>query len=209
MNRRKFIAAASCSAALVQSTLTVAASSEYTSGTRWIPTKTTLTQPHFYYVAGGISVFVPPEFVAQHGHVYAPIAMTVAPLHDHTDILRGFVLGSNHPLDVLFILADALEGGIALVHDMSSGVTVPQVKLVKINDGNSGSRTFFLSDDFGGTRIFHLTRLDFLSAVCVRHSNYALERSMNALSRRAAGARRDFTPAARWPRIARPAQRGR
>ena len=32
---------------------------------------------------------------------------------------------------------------------------------------------------------------------------------MTALSEPAAGARRDFTPAARTPRLARPAQRGR
>jgi hypothetical protein len=40
-------------------------------------------------------------------------------------------------------------------------------------------------------------------------SNYALERSVRGLCERTAGARRDFTPAARWPRVARPAQRGR
>jgi hypothetical protein len=39
--------------------------------------------------------------------------------------------------------------------------------------------------------------------------NYALERSVKALSKRSAGARRDFTPAARWYGFARPAQRGR
>jgi hypothetical protein len=39
--------------------------------------------------------------------------------------------------------------------------------------------------------------------------NYALERSVRALSERAAGARNNVAPAARWPRIARPAQRGR
>ena len=39
--------------------------------------------------------------------------------------------------------------------------------------------------------------------------NYALERSVRALSERAAGARRKFTPAARWFGLARPAQRGR
>jgi hypothetical protein len=39
--------------------------------------------------------------------------------------------------------------------------------------------------------------------------NYALERSVRALSERAAGARNIVAPAARWPRIARPAQRGR
>ena len=40
-------------------------------------------------------------------------------------------------------------------------------------------------------------------------SNYALERSVTGWSKRAAGARNDFTPAARWLRLARPAQRGR
>jgi hypothetical protein len=39
--------------------------------------------------------------------------------------------------------------------------------------------------------------------------NYALERSVRALSERAAGARNDCAPAARRPRTARPAQRGR
>jgi hypothetical protein len=40
-------------------------------------------------------------------------------------------------------------------------------------------------------------------------SNYALERSVTALSERAAGAQNIFSPAARRPRTARPAQRGR
>jgi hypothetical protein len=40
-------------------------------------------------------------------------------------------------------------------------------------------------------------------------SNYALERSVKARGRRAAGARRDFAPAARRSGCARPAQRGR
>jgi hypothetical protein len=40
-------------------------------------------------------------------------------------------------------------------------------------------------------------------------SNNALERSVKRVSERAAGARRDFTPAARWYGPARPAQRGR
>ncbi len=40
-------------------------------------------------------------------------------------------------------------------------------------------------------------------------SNYALERAVKHRGWRAAGARRDFTPAARWDRFARPAQRGR
>jgi hypothetical protein len=40
-------------------------------------------------------------------------------------------------------------------------------------------------------------------------SNYALERTVKGLSERAAGARRNFTPAARWIGLARPAQRGR
>ena len=39
-------------------------------------------------------------------------------------------------------------------------------------------------------------------------SNYALERSMKGFSERAAGAQ-TIAPAARWPRLARPAQRGR
>ena len=39
--------------------------------------------------------------------------------------------------------------------------------------------------------------------------NNALERSVTALSERAAGARTIFAPAARWLRLARPAQRGR
>ena len=39
--------------------------------------------------------------------------------------------------------------------------------------------------------------------------NYALERTENGLSERAAGAQRDFTPAARRFGLARPAQRGR
>ena len=39
--------------------------------------------------------------------------------------------------------------------------------------------------------------------------NYALERSVTALSERAAGARTIIAPAARRPRSARPAQRGR
>ncbi len=39
--------------------------------------------------------------------------------------------------------------------------------------------------------------------------NYALERSVTALSERAAGAPEEFAPAARWLGLARPAQRGR
>jgi hypothetical protein len=40
-------------------------------------------------------------------------------------------------------------------------------------------------------------------------SNYALERSVTALSERAAGAQKIVLPAARVSRLARPAQRGR
>ena len=40
-------------------------------------------------------------------------------------------------------------------------------------------------------------------------SNYALERSVKGCEWRAAGAWRDFTPAAHWNGLARPAQRGR
>ena len=39
--------------------------------------------------------------------------------------------------------------------------------------------------------------------------NYALERSVTALSERAAGAQTIIAPAARRPRTTRPAQRGR
>jgi hypothetical protein len=39
--------------------------------------------------------------------------------------------------------------------------------------------------------------------------NYALERSVTGGGWRAAGAREEFAPAARRPRIARPPQRGR
>jgi hypothetical protein len=39
--------------------------------------------------------------------------------------------------------------------------------------------------------------------------NYALERSVRALSERAAGAQKIIAPAARGPGYARPAQRGR
>ena len=39
-------------------------------------------------------------------------------------------------------------------------------------------------------------------------ANYALERSVRGLSERAAGAQTIITPAARWQRLARPAQRG-
>ena len=40
-------------------------------------------------------------------------------------------------------------------------------------------------------------------------SNYALERSVRALSARAAGSPEEFAPAARRPRLVRPPQRGR
>ncbi len=39
--------------------------------------------------------------------------------------------------------------------------------------------------------------------------NYALERSVSGSSERAAGAQTIIAPAPRWPRFARPAQRGR
>jgi hypothetical protein len=39
--------------------------------------------------------------------------------------------------------------------------------------------------------------------------NYALERSVKGLAKGAAGASEIIALAARWPRIARPAQRGR
>jgi len=42
-----------------------------------------------------------------------------------------------------------------------------------------------------------------------RLPNYALERSVTRWLWRAAGARTIIAPAARWPRLARPAQRGR
>jgi hypothetical protein len=40
-------------------------------------------------------------------------------------------------------------------------------------------------------------------------TNNALERTVKGFRERAAGARRDFTPAARWFGLALPAQRGR
>jgi hypothetical protein len=40
-------------------------------------------------------------------------------------------------------------------------------------------------------------------------ANNALERSVKGLAMGAAGARTIVAPAARWPRLARPAQRGR
>ena len=165
MNRRDFITAATLGAAILPPPRAFARVYEYGSGpsstTRFIATKMQLTEPHFYYVAGSISVFIPPDFVSQHGHAYVPIVMSAAPLRDHTDILRGFVLGNNHPLDVLFIVADALESGVTLVHDMNRGATVSQIKLVMVNDGNSGSRSFFLGDEYGGDKIFHV--LDWIS----------------------------------------------
>lgn len=39
--------------------------------------------------------------------------------------------------------------------------------------------------------------------------NYTLERSATGLRERAVGAQIIIAPAARWPRLARPAQRGR
>jgi hypothetical protein len=52
-----------------------------------------------------------------------------------------------------------------------------------------------------------------LEAIALSHlsrwSNYALERSVTALSKRAAGAQNIVAPAARWNGFARPAQRGR
>jgi len=55
-----------------------------------------------------------------------------------------------------------------------------------------------------GKRICGLLVTDILAP-----SNYALQRSVTGLSERAARVQKDFTLAARWPRIARPAQRGR
>jgi hypothetical protein len=48
-----------------------------------------------------------------------------------------------------------------------------------------------------------------ISMFCDATYNYAFERSVTALSERAAGARKIVAAAARRPRSARPAQRGR
>ena len=53
------------------------------------------------------------------------------------------------------------------------------------------------------------TKQRYVAALLRVRPNYALERSVTALSERAAGARTIFAPAARRPRLARPAQRGR
>ena len=58
----------------------------------------------------------------------------------------------------------------------------------------------------GGTSIQLVAALRFAKAM---QPNNALERSVTGLSERTAGAQIDCAPAARRPRIARPAQRGR
>jgi hypothetical protein len=51
------------------------------------------------------------------------------------------------------------------------------------------------------------TKRRFVAALARVRPNHALERSVTGLNARAAGAPRDCAPAARRPRLARPAQR--
>jgi hypothetical protein len=100
-----------------------------------------------------MSVFLPPAFVGRHTHPIAAEIMSVAPLNDHTDIHRGLILAEHDVLDVRFVVADALESGVAMVYSTRRRKFVSQVKLVTLTHACSGGRRFFVSDDFGEDQI--------------------------------------------------------
>jgi hypothetical protein len=119
--------------------------------------KTALQRPHFYYAADNMSVFLPPNFVGNHTHPIAAEIMSVAPLNDHTDIHRGLILAEHDVLDVRFVVADALESGVAVVYSTRRRKFVSQVKLVTVSHVCSGGRRFYVSDDSGEDLILGTT----------------------------------------------------
>ncbi len=120
-----------------------------TTSTRWIVLKTTMQHPHFYYVSNNMSVFLPTEFLANHQHPIAAEILSVAPLNDHTDIHRGLILGEHDLFDVQYVVADALEAGVAVVYSIRRRKFVSQVKRVTLSQDCSSSRRFYISDDSG------------------------------------------------------------
>lgn len=153
MRRRQFLVMASMATALVQPTRSIAcfgdAQAKPTSSTRWIALKTTLQHPHFYFVSNNMSVFLPAVFLANHQHPIAAEILSVAPLNDHTDIHRGLILGEHDLFDVQYVVADALETGVAVVYSIRRRKFVSQVKLVTLSQVCSSSRRFYVSDDSG------------------------------------------------------------
>jgi hypothetical protein len=63
--------------------------------------------------------------------------------------------------DVLFIVADALEAGAAVVYSLNRNEFVPQIKLETYDNGSSGGRCFFVDEYFGARRFLHV--LDWIS----------------------------------------------
>jgi hypothetical protein len=121
---------------------------------RWIPLKTTLDEPHFYYLVDEFSIFVPVGFVATNRHALSPAVMSVAPLDKHTDIHSGLVFEDS--FDVLFIVSDALEAGAAVVYSLNRNEFVPLIRLEKYDNGISSGRCFFVDEYFGGRRFLHV-----------------------------------------------------
>ncbi len=153
MKRRQFLVMASMATALVHPTPTIACfgdpDAKPSSRTRWIALKTSLQQPHFYYVANSMVVFVPPVFLATHQHSIAAEILSVTPLNDHTEIHRGLLFSDHDLFDVQFVIADALETGAAVVYSNRRRTFVSKVKLVTVTQACSGGRRFFVSDNFG------------------------------------------------------------
>ena len=112
--------------------------------------QTELTEPHFYFRARFVIVFVPVEFVANYRNKYTgrpfPLAeelMRAAPLEEHTNIFKSIILGSERLTRVEAIVADALERGSALVYSPEMGRFASKVRVVTYNEVCLGGRRFY------------------------------------------------------------------
>lgn len=156
---------ASLATALTQPTLSLACfppkDAKPSSSTRWIALKTAVENPHFYFIADGATVFVPTEFVATHTSEIAPVVIRATPLEDHTDIHRGLILTEHHFLDVHYIVADALQNGVAAVYSTQRQTFAAEIKLVTYSQICRGGRRFSVSDDLGEDQILQV--LDWIS----------------------------------------------
>lgn len=104
--------------------------------------KTSLDQPHYYFVVDNTVVFIPPEFVYKND---GNLAKTIPheQLTEHTDLLKSLILKTRWLSDVQFVVADALAAGLGLVYDSASEQFIDQVKVVTVNNVCSGGREIY------------------------------------------------------------------
>lgn len=141
---------------------------EPTSEEKWVELRTDLAEPHFYYRARHVVVFIPEAFVRDFRHKFTgkpmPVAqalMRAAPLDEHTDIYKAVILDSIRLTSVELIVAEALEAGLALVYSPQTGGFAPAVKVVTFNDVCSGGRRFHFQNGKRQDRI--MERHDWIS----------------------------------------------